>query len=1072
MADPQQLGISIKDQYPTASGIDNGIAYQTMPDGTRKNLGPVKGLEGDDPFAGSYVSDHQDPFAGSYVTDAAPKLADDPFAGAYVAPSAAAKPPIDPRKATTPQQLGLPNPAAQAKQQIMTASPLTRDRGYAPIDVERQREAAQIKSILGDAGYVTPEQAKQGIGTGLLVGGALIDPTGTAAGIVGGELTGAALKKGAQAAGRPEGEAEMWGTTGNIVGGLVGGKFGADIDPIVRNSILSRVAPETALRTTGALRDNAANVLEYRLAEHNRAMDAAHAAEQDAAIARINERSGLGTREQTIAAEERASAAQANVNKSGKGVTEAWKTHSDAMQEANRVKDVVTRRQNLRMQQNNTKANAMFRRIAPPTKSNAGAYTEEDLNAIRPFIRKYANAEVPEGTVLAEQQPDQLHRLDLILERVKGDIDGQFKPQIQQYAREPITTNVTHDVQTELEKSTDASFVRRGMKALENYNLIDPTMEESDQILTDLNAKLRSTLESNPRMKTATLLRSDPVFAARYHAAESLRNGIHGNLEGHGVAGTRTIRDAQRAAIKIQNAVQHNIDHGEAPVRPGGPEERLGKEAQKNGPTRNNMLSKFFKVDAGDPVQVTGSGTPAIVPHDDTPPPVDPNALSWQDMHKINQEYGDLHSALASHFHSPDESFGPLESRFLLSTEVKLNQGQELSPAEQGLYDQITQARFDAKKQFSKAMVQLGPTPDPTLPSNIEPHMFIPGKMQEGMDSVKGITHEYAHTAVTNELLGDKLPPNGIISHNHGMAHEANAMAGVSYDWSYFQDENGVWDPKKIADNLEELAASYFAGAVANDLYHDVPIHFNKHLGADKAGFNRLADIAGVSPATRDAAIRKGITSASEILGRPGTEDVLTAHSEVRDANTSDIWHATPERIDQVNEDLQRRWEYEQKKHDLARGTGESGGVSKQGASDRGREGASRKPKGSNKASVRKDGGAKSEGRKGTGENNPNPQLAASATDVEPELVYRARPIGEQGVPAKRRPVATSSLDEAQRYAKSLEEMTGKPHEVVQFPLKGQKYESAPGPNEGTHWITIKEPVSEEIVKKGAKPAE
>ena len=80
-------------------------------------------------------------------------------------------------------------------------------------------------------------------------------------------------------------------------------------------------------------------------------------------------------------------------------------------------------------------------------------------------------------------------------------------------------------------------------------------------------------------------------------------------------------------------------------------------------------------------------------------------------------------------------------------------------------------------------------------------------------------------------------------------------------------------------------------------------------------------------------------------------------------------------------------------------------------------------------------------------------------------LAYRARPVGQKGVPAGERPVATSSVEKAQRYKEDLENMTGQPHEVVQVPLKAGEHTKHVGPDEGETWYSFKKGVQEEHVK-------
>lgn len=83
-----------------------------------------------------------------------------------------------------------------------------------------------------------------------------------------------------------------------------------------------------------------------------------------------------------------------------------------------------------------------------------------------------------------------------------------------------------------------------------------------------------------------------------------------------------------------------------------------------------------------------------------------------------------------------------------------------------------------------------------------------------------------------------------------------------------------------------------------------------------------------------------------------------------------------------------------------------------------------------------------------------------------PVTAYRARPVGERGVAAGERPVATSSLEKAQTYKENLETMTGKPHEVVHVPVKaGEHVKHTTNVPDGETWYSFKKDVPEESVK-------
>jgi hypothetical protein len=85
--------------------------------------------------------------------------------------------------------------------------------------------------------------------------------------------------------------------------------------------------------------------------------------------------------------------------------------------------------------------------------------------------------------------------------------------------------------------------------------------------------------------------------------------------------------------------------------------------------------------------------------------------------------------------------------------------------------------------------------------------------------------------------------------------------------------------------------------------------------------------------------------------------------------------------------------------------------------------------------------------------------------------VYRARAVGEEGVPKGTHPVATDSKEKAAQYAKNKEAMTGKPHEVVEIPLKGTAHTKHPLPDSDDTWYSFQKDVPEESIKGGKKSA-
>ncbi len=89
-----------------------------------------------------------------------------------------------------------------------------------------------------------------------------------------------------------------------------------------------------------------------------------------------------------------------------------------------------------------------------------------------------------------------------------------------------------------------------------------------------------------------------------------------------------------------------------------------------------------------------------------------------------------------------------------------------------------------------------------------------------------------------------------------------------------------------------------------------------------------------------------------------------------------------------------------------------------------------------------------------------------------PQIAYRARPIGQEGIPSQSHAQATLSEPEARQYSQNLEDMTGKPHEVVKVDLgkAAGKFTQHAGPS-GSNWIKFNEDMPESVVESPSRRA-
>lgn len=376
-------------------------------------------------------------------------------------------------------------------------------------------------------------------------------------------------------------------------------------------------------------------------------------------------------------------------------------------------------------------AKADFMKAVPPTK--AAPYSDADYEIGRNYLEHHhANVE----------NIDDTQGMRDALEHERQSIENTVSSAVRRYAKEPITTNVRMDVRTAL-ASTDAieaGFLDKGMKALEDFNLADPTLEEADAIRAKLNAKTRGIQKKN-MWDVATARANDPEFAAYEAASESLRNGIYDQLEAKKVSGAREMRQDESVLIRLRNAADRQIFNGDKVVRgtseagsvrktlakvaPGvgaatgagiggylggviGAEggalaggyagKKVGEAVAPPDMTRDALVQRSLgkRVSTSLPTQLEGTGVPSTPPSEPIPP-------------APKNEYSPIHVDLATHYSEGigDTSYQELADRFLSDIETKREHKVPLETAEKSLLNKINQGKIqeilDAKKQAKKA---------------------------------------------------------------------------------------------------------------------------------------------------------------------------------------------------------------------------------------------------------------------------------------------------------------------------------------------------------------------------------
>lgn len=205
-----------------------------------------------------------------------------------------------------------------------------------------------------------------------------------------------------------------------------------------------------------------------------------------------------------------------------------------------------------------------FKNAVPPSKSTP--YTELDYHAARPYLEN----EHISGTPITDVQST-VDAADSAI----GKIEGTIGKVIQQNPNIPVPIDVIKDVQNVLQDNIRKSFLDQGLKELNDYPLDKPlTLETADTIRRQLNDDNRSMMKAKNNYDIASMMSTDPAFAARQAAAESLRAGIYNTLQKLGLPDAQQMRLDEGSVIKIRNAAQSKIFNSDKAVRTG---KQLGK---------------------------------------------------------------------------------------------------------------------------------------------------------------------------------------------------------------------------------------------------------------------------------------------------------------------------------------------------------------------------------------------------------------------------------------------------------------------------------------------------------------
>ncbi len=663
------------------------------------------------------------------------------------------------------------------------------------------------------------------------------------------------------------------------------------------------------------------------------AREAAHAAEQ----AELN---GTGTREQTIEAYNKASEAAKNADKAIDAMNKASENRAKAAVDAlNAVKAAKRAFMAPKIVKNIATVKENFKKAFPPT--SRAPYTDQDLDVALSHISDY---HAQENISDAEQLHDALNRAE---NRIDNEIAKASAPHLNQ----PIATNPTLDVAAALKPADllESGWLERGLNSIEDFNLKDMTIGEAQELITRLNDQLRGIRRKN-LWDWRTAISNSPEYAAKAALVDSLRKGVAESLENLGVSDVAKARLEQKAVINVRDAIESKLSRAKQQVRGtakttpfreflsnqarragagvgailgrgaghailgwefgGAAGEKLGNLISPSDLTRDRIAAEAANI-SGDIntrlAQITTSPARPL-PWESLPPPV-LSVLSADDIRQLLRESSQLHADLASHYgeYVGDTSYADLEQRFLEDVANKKLHGVELDSAEKKLLSNFNNQnladdeliRKATQKAQENAAEQTVPTA--TLPKNAEPLLHPDIEFHNNLDTQSALAHDIVHNIIA-KMRGIPMLDE-VWSHEHPEIGDNVMLAPVDWD-AEFGDRQGGFDLEKAAKRIDDIADVYVAGAVANDLWHDVPFTENEHAGADIAALRKFLQDAGLSDAEASRVIAAAAERVRADLSRPGMKEFVESHASVREPGLDRSLHISKDRMNQIYKDL------------------------------------------------------------------------------------------------------------------------------------------------------------------------
>lgn len=783
---------------------------------------------------------------------------------------------------------------------------------------------------------------------------------------------------------------------GNVTAVVLGGLVHAKLHPVLERFGVA-VNAHTAAEQEYTNRSRNLETARGQAAEmQKRAIDAADRETRAAAHQAGVEGSEptIGSPEQTDQARQLANEAAKNVGDAQKAFDAASQRRADAQIAVEKLGRQITKAADKNQAADyeskaseQKKASDLFQKAVPSRGANRYSPEDEEVARAHMEAAKAGGAKITDLPSAYEA-----------VENGRQGIEDKIKPYVEKYADEPVTSKPEDSpkmkVAQKLEEmaKVDGNF-SNAMDALSEFNLTDPTMSEAQDTLTKLNNYNRSAMKGANNWDIYNMIETNPDFAARFFMADELRDAIYNNLEGHGVEGIREARGETKSLINVRDAIgaQIKANRGGTTVRGSGNSSTmrglLGKLTGKaikgtgiaaganiGGPagavgggmvgeaigqpiedfiaprdmTRDEHIEKSMKYKGTNrkPVEIRGTGTPAVIPTEAIPPAVKQGPSS---VELTPRENTDLHAELAAHYGESsleESSYKELEQNLRDDAAAKNRSGVALDPAEKTLLTKIlkadtadraatqaagkpnTEVKIDPKVEgeliteadkrasegestkLNPTLVSLGRGDESALVSHSlamkahAPAGVIPG-LPEGITSEDALGHEFAHLAIG---AVDGLEPIEIRSDIHPKS-EKGAGATAVFNGAAIRDAAGNIDQEALANQEVQWLTQKMAGPASHEVFKGMTRDEVKALPANRSDFRTSrAIIREIHPDFTASQVEQAVDlaydRARDFLTKPHIADRIRANAAVREEGLSQTLHASHGRVTQFAEDI------------------------------------------------------------------------------------------------------------------------------------------------------------------------